>query len=199
MKAFKNFMKKFAWIIVAAGMAVFFVIALIVYVIAEPDSVTELLNQDDIRLGQISLSTMVGDLEVYPYVTKVYEYGADKSDLNINYVCRWSSSGKMTYGVVEDPSAEYNYFVECFVFSTIADKSLVKRTWGMTVLEGSTLSLTETDAPYIAKRWYDSYGDIKKKGGDNFVLYDTFMRITVKPGYDRIVFSNNEKKNDHVF
>lgn len=198
MKAFKNFMKKFAWIIVAAGMAVFFVIALIVYVKAEPDSVTELLNQDDIRLGQTSLSTMSGDLEVYPYVTKVYEYGTDKSDLNICYDCE-GRSGKMIYGVVEDPSAEYNYFVECFVFSTIADKSLVKRTWGMTVLEGSTLSLTETEVPYIAKRWYDSYGDIKKKGGDNLVWYDTFMRITVKPGYDRIVFSNNEKKNNHVF
>ena len=75
MKAFKDFMRKFAWIIVAACMAAFFVIALIVYVKAEPDSVTELLNQDDIRLGQTSLSTMSGDLGVYPYVTKVYEYG----------------------------------------------------------------------------------------------------------------------------
>ncbi len=198
MKAFKDFMKKFAWIIVAAGMAVFFVIALIVYVKAEPDSVTELLTRDDTWLSRNQLSSMSGDLEVYPYVTKVYEYRTDKSDLNMSYVNEWHT-GEMTYGVVEDPSAENNYLVECFVFSEIADKALVKRTWGMTVLDGSTLSFTATEAPNIADRDNDSYGDIKKKGGDNFVWYDTFMRITVKPGYDRIDFSNNEKKNNHVF
>lgn len=197
MKAFKNFMKKFAWIIVAACMSVFFIIALIVYVKAKPDSVTETLS-GGMRLGE-ELSREIGDIgEKYPYVTKVYEYGTNESDLSIRYVKEWSS-GKMTYGVVEDPSAEYNYLVECFVLSEIADKALVKRTWGMKVQEGSTLSLTETEAPNIAYRMYKSYGDIKKNGGDDHIRYYTFMRITVKSGYDRIVFSNNEKKNNHVF
>lgn len=191
MKELKSFLKKFTWIIVAVGISVFFIVALSVYIKVEPNNVTELLNRDNTWLSPEQLSSTSGDLEAYPYVTKVYEYVINGDDLSIEFLSQ-SYNAKMTYGIVEDSSAKYNYYVECFVYSSIADKSLVKRTWGISIKEGDTLLFTETNAPYIARRWFDSYGDIKKKGGDDFVWYVTFMRITVKPGCNNIVFSNNK-------
>lgn len=190
MKAFKDFMKKFAWIIVAAGMAVFFVIALIVYVKAEPDSVTELLTRDDTWLSREQLSSMSGDLEAYPYVTKVYEYGTNSDNLNIEFRGNLSNE-KLVCGIAEDPSAEYNYFVECFTYCDIANRNSLKRKFKLHVDEGDVLCIIKGSEPHI---WFgagDEDADITREGRGEYMWIDLFMRITVKPGYDRVEFLRN--------
>ncbi len=178
-----------AWIVISACVAVFFIIALCVYTKAEPSGVSELLSSDE-TLPITELTATPGDLEAYPYVTKVYEYATDNDSINICWVNDESVwRDKIDYGVVVDESAECNYYVECFVYSDIADKQLIKRTWGVTATEGDVLTLVESKAPYC-NRYYQDIGDIKKgsynKEQDYIFNYYTFIRITVKPGFDRV-------------
>lgn len=179
---------KIGWIVLSACVAAFFVIALFVYTMAEPSGVFELLSHDESWYSASELSEMSGDLEAFPYVTKVYEYATDNDGVDI---CWINDDGvwrdKIPYGVVVGQSAEHNYFVECFVYSDIADKQLVKRTWGVSVAESDGLTLTESKAPYLNK-YYNETGDIKKgsynKANDEkSQYYTTFIRITVKPGF----------------
>lgn len=178
-----------AWIIITVCVAVFFVVALCVYINVEPSGDTELLSLDG-KYSINELCVMSGDLEAYPYVTKVYEYTTDGDGVNICWInddSVWRE--KVDYGIVTDGSAEHNYRVECFVYSNIADKRLVKRTWGVTATESDVLTLVESKAPYFA-RHYQEIGDIKKgsfnKEGSNELRYNTFIRITVKPSFDSV-------------
>lgn len=187
----KKLLFNVSWIAVSACVAAFFVIALCVYARYEPSGVSESLPIDD-TFSIDELSVMSGDLEAYPYVTKVYEHVTDNDGVN---VC-WVNDGsvwreKIDYGIVADESASYNYYVECFVYSNIADKQLVKRTWSVSVNEGDVLTFVESKAPYLNLH-YQEFGDIKKdsykKEHINALVYNTFFRITVKPGFDRVVF-----------
>lgn len=190
MKGLKSFLKKFTWIIVAVGISVFFIVALSVYIKVEPNNVTELLNRDDTWLSREQLSSMSGDLEAYPYVTKVYEYGTNLESLNINYI-GVRSDKRMVYGIIEDSSIEFNYFVECFLYCEIANRSSLKQIFKLLIVEDEVLKIQESSKPYI---WYgagEDNGDIITNSSIDFLWIDIFMRITVKPGYDSIKLLHN--------
>lgn len=186
----KRIIFNIAWIAISFCVTVFFVIALCVYTQVEPSGVSELLPRDDTWHGINELCVMSGDLEVYPYVTKVYDFATDKDSVNICWVNDenvWRE--KVDYGIVTGASADYNYYVECFVYSNIADKQLIKRTWGVSVIEGDVLTLVESKSPYCNQLNQD-IGDIKKdsynKDSNYILLYRTFIRITAKPNCDKV-------------
>ena len=186
----KKFIFDIAWIVIIVCIAIFFTVAVCVYAKAEPSGTSELLSYDESWHSASELSAMAGDLEAYPYVTKVYEYATDNESVNICWVNDESVlREKIDYGVVADEHAEHNYCVECFVYSDIADKQLVKRTWGISVTEGDVLTFAETKEPYFY-RYCQEIGDIKKgsynKNHGYITRYSTFIRITVKPEFDDI-------------
>lgn len=179
-----------AWMVICVFAATFFTVALCVYTKAKPDGAAELLSRDETWRSISELSVESGDLEAYPYVTKVYEYATDNDSVDICWVnddSVWRD--KVDHGIVEQESAKCNYSVECFVYSDIADKRLVKRVWGVSVTEDDRLTFVESKAPYFY-RYSQETGDIKKgsfnKQDGNKILYYTFIRITVKPGFDKV-------------
>ncbi len=186
----KKCLYNITWIIICACVAAFFVIALCVYTKVEPSGVSELLSRDETWYSVNELCVMPGNLEMCPYVTKVYEYATDNDSVDICWIndnSVWRE--KIDYGIVADESSEYNYIVECYVYSDIADKQLIKRTWGVSVTEGDVLTLAESKAPYCI-RSYQDFGDIKKDSYNEesniMSCYYTFIRITVKPGFDSV-------------
>ncbi len=181
--------KNRAWIIICVCSVIFFISAVIVYMKSVPDNVTELFDVDDSWLTTDELSVASGNIENYPYVTRVYTYSTDSDRLNVCNIMDINRC-KLQYGLVEDESSEYNYYAEFFVRSNIKDKSLVKRFWNMSVTEGEELTITQADTFNYA---YDAgyIGDIKRNEGIACtVYYDTFMRITVKPGYREVSVTN---------
>lgn len=192
----------FLWVALTACIAVFFIVALCVYTKAPPSGVSDLLSRDDSWLSSTELSSMSGDLEEYSYVTKVYEYSTDGEDIDIcwindEHVTRTS----IIHGIVTDENAERNYRVECFVYSDIADKRLIKRTWSDSVTEnGDVLTFAESKAPYCNWDSLES-GDIRKESynkGHNYNLltYTVFFRITVRPGFNDV---NVEVKDPNAY
>lgn len=180
---------KYAWAVAAACVAVFFAVALTVYVKAEPENVSELLVRDKSRLNDVQLSTTAGDLEQYPYVTNVYRYETDVTRLDIKYYMK-DNYRDMVYGVVEDADLPCNYLVELFVWSDIADKALVKRWWNVSVDEEQPLTLTRT---YDYRKAGSEFDELKKVpvGTPNYFV--TFVRITAKPEYSKKIEFHNIK------
>lgn len=173
---------KSAWIIVAACVAVFFVVALVVYAKAEPNSVSDILIRDGTWVRTEELLKSTDDIEKYPYVTKVYTYESDKPRLYIDYI-KGENDDDIDYGIIEDPSLPCNYRVEFFVFSDYADKKLVKRLWNMSVDETDMLTFKKTNIFYnVTNHLYES--DLKKRDTRGSYYYLTFIKITVKPGFE---------------
>ncbi len=179
-----------AWIAVLICVSVFLVTAVCVYAKAAPSGVTDLLTYDESWYSVSELSNMSGDLEDFSYVTKVYDYATDNDSVSV----RWVNDGsvyrdRIDYGIVSDETAEHNYRVECFVYSNIADKKLVKRTWGVSVTEGDILTLVESEVPYCIAEDFE-IGDIKKgsyvKTQTERLRYRTFIRITASPDFDNV-------------
>ncbi len=187
MNKVKSFLFRFGWIIVCACVAVFFVVALCVYNFAKPDGVSAILSHEE-KIEYEKMCNSLGDLEeASPHVTKVYEYVSNGESVHIlwkndSYV----SMREITYGVVGDVNAEYNYRVECFVYSDIADRELVRRTWDFDVTEGVDLIFAEGKAPYFFGNPYEGF-DIRKESFNSVVVRRqntiTFVRVVVKPGY----------------
>ena len=179
---------RIAWIIIVACIMVFFIIALVVYVKAEPRSVSDLLTRDNTWMSLEELSSMTGNLEEHSYVTKVYEYDSDEEQLDIRYFKK-SDDADLKYGIVEDASLAYNYHVECFVYSYIANKQLVRQLWNISVQESKDLLFTKTDTFNVAQ---DAalFKDLKKSYSKTSMVYITFVRISVKPGLSNIGFYN---------
>ena len=181
---------KVAWIIIGACVAIFFTISVFIYTLAKPKNVVELLPEDDSWLPVEILAKTEGDLETYPYVTKLYEYGTNDDSIKIvNYTKL--DRAEIRYGSIENPQTDFTYYVECFVCSNIADKSLVKKLWNISVDEGESLILKQTKSIiYAGPETF--MGDIKREFYERInygVLYKTFARITVKPGHDDISFT----------
>lgn len=179
---------KMAWIILGVCAVMFFAVAVTVYAAAKPNTVTELLVEDGSWLDIKTLTETDGDLEKYPYVTRVYSCGIDEERAEIQNVMHYDY--KMPYGVITDDAAEHNYLVECFVYSNAADKSVVKRFWNMTAEYDKKLIITQSeDVRCLYGSGY--FGDIKREDDLNdYVFCKTFIRITARTGCDDIVFKN---------
>lgn len=190
---YKQFLFKTAWIIIAAFSAVFFIVSLIVYNKAVPKNVSELLLRESSWIDTELLAATEGDLEIYPYITKVKEQEIQKERLNIRYMKEHMYAPEMSCGTIVDPSISCNYIVEYFVFSDIADKELVKRMWSMSVSQTGTASeeqlLLETGDEYNTPRLENNM-DIKKENALLPQYYETFIRITAKNGTDNFGFEN---------
>ena len=170
------FMKKHGWLLLAVALAVLFATAAAVYYAAVPRNVTSLLPTSG-SLSYDELMEQPGNLELYPYVTKVYEYGTDADRLDI--VIKGSTADwRVPYAVVEDASAPYTIYVECFVWSDIADKALVARLWDVSVREENPLCFVERRG-LTTPDWVNRQGDLKRQYVFAWPQYTTFMRICV--------------------
>ena len=180
---------KIAWIILGVCAVMFFAVAVTVYATAKPKNVTELLEQDGLWLDINTLYETAGDLEVYPYVTKVYSCGIDADNVKIVNSMSYDRY-QIPFGVVTDDSSEHNYTVEIFVYSNAADKSAVKRVWNMSVEYDGDVTVTQNrQSSYIDLCGF--IGDIKREDDLNdYVFCKTFIRITAKSGFNDIVFKN---------
>lgn len=187
---------KIAWIVLGVCAVMFFAVAAVIYPISKPKNVTELLIEDSSWLDINTLTETEGDLEKYPYVTRVYSCGIDEDSVEIQNVMHYDY--KIPYGMVTDDAAEHNYIVECFVYSNAADKSVVKRSWNMTVESGEKLVITQgEDVRYLYGEGF--FGDIKREAELNeYIYYHTFIRITAKSGFSNIDFRNVVIHNGEV-
>ena len=186
MKVFA-FVKKHGWLLLSAALAALFATAAAVYYAAVPRNVTALLPMSG-SLSYDELMGQPGDLELYPYVTKVYEYGTDADRLDI--VVKGSTPDwRVPHAVMEDASAPYNIYVECFVWSDIADKALVARLWDVSVREENPLYFVERRG-LAAPDWLNQQGDLKRQYFFAKPQYTTFLRISVRPGFNNVRFSN---------
>lgn len=101
---------------------------------------------------------------------------------------------RLPYGTVEDAGGQYNYYVECFVVSDIADKGLVRKLWNISADEAGPLTLTETRAVKKVSYGLNDSGDLRKGHFAETMRFETIMRITVKPGFTNIGFSSMKKE-----
>ena len=189
------FVKKHGWLLLAAVLAVLFAMAAAVYYAAVPRNVTALLATTG-SLSYDELMAQPGDLEIYPYVTKVYEYGTDADRLDIA-VKGSTPDWRVPYAVVEDASAPYNIYVECFVRSDIADKALVARLWDVSVREENPLCFVERRG-LTTPDWVNRQGDLKRQYVFARPQYTTFMRISVRPGFNNVRFSDFYAEKESV-
>ena len=183
-------LSKAAWIVICACAVVFFTVAVSVYAYSKPSNLVELLDMKD-TLRTSELVETDGDLEAYTYVTKLYTYETDADSLSMNYVYanNLHSGMKLDCGIVESQSVRHNYTVECFVRSNIVDKEFVKRLWNIKVEFDDVLTFMEMNR--VKNVGQIGVSDIKRGSEyslwrENDVDYQTFIRITVKPGCENI-------------
>lgn len=188
-----SYLVRYGWIVMSVAVVVFIASAITIYIAAKPNNVTDRVLLDTSWPNAEELTELPGDLEIYPYVTRVYAYGTNDPRIDIRFIGIEPNCEIMS-GILEDPAAIYNYYIECFVVSDIADKALVRKLWNITVSETEELILTETyPIKHISYGLNDS-GDLKKDYFYGFTQFTTIMRITVKPGFHNIGFSNITKE-----
>ncbi len=182
-----RFCQKHGWIVLTACLIALFVSSAAVYYAAVPRNVTALLPMSG-SLSYDELMGQPGDLEIYPYVTKVYEYGTDADRLDI--VVKGSTPDwRVPHAVMEDAAAPYNIYVECFVWSDIADKALVARLWNVSVREENPLYFVERRGLALPD-WLNQQGDLKRQYFFAKPQYTTFLRISVRPGFNNVRLSD---------
>lgn len=187
------YLVRYGWIVLSIVMVIFFACAITVYLVAKPSNVAQRLLLDTAWPDSEELAALSGDLEIYPHVTRVYAYGTNEQRVDIRFagiVPDWD----ITNGILEDPAALYNYYIECFVISDIADKALVRTLWNVAVSETDGLTLTETHPIKHISYGLNDSGDLKKDYFSGFTQFTTIMRITVKPGFHTIGFSKLTKE-----